>query len=370
MAEATEDSWKIEKLDGSNWLTWKFQMRHLLLAKGLWGYVDGSEKLEDTASALQKKEFNKKSQMAFSTIVMAVSSSQLYLITSCERPNDAWGALKTQFERDSLANKILMKKTYFRMEMEEGMLVSDHLKKMKEITDRLAAIGAPISEEDQVVTLLGSLPESYSTLVTALEARGESLKLGYVQEALIHEEQKRNSTFGQMKCREREFPENALVGGAPRKSKALNKSLKCYGCGETGHFRRNCARYKYPKSRSNHEVKMVESQQDNDSSDDTFAAFMELPSSKEKWLLDSGASSHMTRNRDLFIEYEDLKTSENVGVGDGRVLTAVGIGSIKLDMILLPGDLNTVTLTNVLYVPDLACNLFSVSTVANKGYSV
>ena len=30
---------------------------------------------------------------------------------------------------------------------------------LKEITDRLVAIGAPISQEDQVVTLLGSLPE-------------------------------------------------------------------------------------------------------------------------------------------------------------------------------------------------------------------
>jgi len=41
---------------------------------------------------------------------------------------------------------------------------------MKEPIDKLAVIGAPISEENQVVTLLGSLPQSYSTLVTALEA--------------------------------------------------------------------------------------------------------------------------------------------------------------------------------------------------------
>jgi len=48
-----------------------------------------------------------------------------------------------------------------------------HLKDMKELTDKLAAIGAPISE-DQVVALLGSLPQSYETLVTALEARVKS----------------------------------------------------------------------------------------------------------------------------------------------------------------------------------------------------
>ena len=64
---------------------------------------------------------------------------------------------------------------------------------MKELTDKLAAIGAPISEEDKVVTLLGSLPKSYSrsALVTALEAR-ERVSLSYVQQSLIHEEQKLN----------------------------------------------------------------------------------------------------------------------------------------------------------------------------------
>ena len=54
----------------------------------------------------------------------------------------------------------------------------------------MAAIGAPISEDNQIVTLLGSLPRSYSTLVTALEARGDDITLKLVQQSLIHEEQK------------------------------------------------------------------------------------------------------------------------------------------------------------------------------------
>jgi len=34
MAGSTgEQQWSIEKLDGSNWVTWKFQMHYLLLAK-------------------------------------------------------------------------------------------------------------------------------------------------------------------------------------------------------------------------------------------------------------------------------------------------------------------------------------------------
>ena len=57
--------------------------------------------------------------------------------------------------------------------------------------DRLAAIKALTAEEDQVVTLLGSLPSSYSTLVTALEAR-DIISLNYIQQSLIHEEQRLN----------------------------------------------------------------------------------------------------------------------------------------------------------------------------------
>ena len=43
------------------------------------------------------------------------------------------------------------------------------------MTDRLSAIGAAISEEDQVVTLLGSLPASYGTVVTALRQEWKTL---------------------------------------------------------------------------------------------------------------------------------------------------------------------------------------------------
>ena len=44
--------------------------------------------------------------------------------------------------------------------MKEGISIEAHLEDMKEITDKLAAIGTSISDEDQVVTLLGSLPSS------------------------------------------------------------------------------------------------------------------------------------------------------------------------------------------------------------------
>ena len=166
-------------------------MRHYLLSKGLWKYVDGTEVLAEGATDAAQRTFRDNSQKALSTIVMAISTPQLYLVTSCESPRDVWDTLLSHFERGTLANKLFLKKKYFRKEMKEDTSMEAHLKEMKELTDKLASIGAAISEEDQVVTLLGSLPPTYSTIVTALEARVDDVSLDFVQQALVHEEQNR-----------------------------------------------------------------------------------------------------------------------------------------------------------------------------------
>ena len=67
-----------------------------------------------------------------------------------------------------------------------------HLKSFIEIFEELAVIGDPVKEEDKVINLLSSLPENYSTLVTALEASAtnEVPSWEVVVERLLHEEQK------------------------------------------------------------------------------------------------------------------------------------------------------------------------------------
>ena len=125
------DKWSIDKLDCSNWMTWKFQIKHFLLAKDPWGFTDAMEVLQDDVSAQQQVDFNKRSQKAFSTMVMSVSLLQLYLITSYEKPRRAWMVLRNHYERDTLVNKLIPKKQYFRMEMAEGTSMEAHIKSLK-----------------------------------------------------------------------------------------------------------------------------------------------------------------------------------------------------------------------------------------------
>ena len=76
---ADGEKWLFDKLNAKNWTNWKFQMKHFLIAKGLWGFVDGSEELAIDANVQITADFRKKQQRAFSCMVMSIDSSQLYL---------------------------------------------------------------------------------------------------------------------------------------------------------------------------------------------------------------------------------------------------------------------------------------------------
>jgi len=86
----------------------------------------------------------------------------------------------------------------------------------------------------------------------------------------------------------------------------------------------------------------------------------------DKRLIDSGASSHMTSQRGLLTDYQEFESPEKVGLGDGRTVDAVGTGNAYINMQLSNGETKQCVIYKALYVPKLACNLFSVRAAAGK----
>ena len=95
-----------------------------------------------------------------------------------------------------------------------------HIKLMTELFDALAVAGETVSEEDHVVYLLASLPESYNVLVTALEASVDVPRLEVVTERILHQERK-SKDKGQN-------TEGALIS---RRYPGKAKTKRCNYCG-------------------------------------------------------------------------------------------------------------------------------------------
>ena len=74
--------------------------------------------------------------------------------------------------------------------LKDGESMQDHVKTMTELFNELAIVGGAIEDEDQVVYLLASLPDSFNTLVTALEASEAVPQMEVVIERLLHTERK------------------------------------------------------------------------------------------------------------------------------------------------------------------------------------
>ena len=84
----------------------------------------------------------------------------------------------------------MLRRKLHSLHLKEGESVQEHIKKITEICNELAAIEAPMDEEDRVVQLLASLSESYDTLVTVLEANEKVPSMETVIERLLYEERK------------------------------------------------------------------------------------------------------------------------------------------------------------------------------------
>ena len=237
---------------------------------------------------------------------------------------------------------------------------------MTEIFDGLSVAGDPVSDEDRVIHLLASLPDSFNMLVTALEANPEVPKMEVVTERLLHEERKLKE-----RADAGESSDKALtVEQQPRR-----KGPQCHHCGKFGHIKCNCYDLAKAKKTGSQKANKVEVKRRDSSSSDSESAGMlvchtlsvSAKSRSDSWIVDSGATCHMCNNVVLFVELHSLKESLQVTLGDGHTLEATGRGTVALEMKLPDGTTKVCKLNDVLYVPKLSYNLLSVSKATKSG---
>ena len=127
-------------------------------------------------------------------------------------------------------------------------------------------------------------------------------------------------------------------------------------CHNPGHVRRNCRklqnknlRFQYVhyqksfKSTSTSVTTLVKSHK-------TSKCFL---SSSSLWVLDYGATDHMTANSNLFTTFQSHASTFTLTLADGSTSYVFGSGTIHLT--------HLITLTSVMSLPQFSFNLISVS---------
>lgn len=125
----------------------------------------------------------------------------------------------------------------------------------------------------------------------------------------------------------------------------------CKHCGKTNHLEKNCFKAKRLNKKISNEsqVALCASIVSSNNS-----------SSNVEWIMDSGASRHMTGNASLFTSYDTNKhSSQKVSIGDGKQLSVIGSGNINI----ANGQLE-----DVFHVQNMPNNLLSIYRACQKGF--
>lgn len=156
------------KLNGSNYVSWKYRMMTMLEREEVW-HVITDPKPEEVDDAF--RQWQKDDRKARTTIALFVEDSQLRFVKKATTAREMWHNLKTYHEKATIGNQALLLQQLCALNLSEGGDVERHIEEIECLYERLDNAGVELSELLRIIMMLRSLPPSFDSFVTSLENR-------------------------------------------------------------------------------------------------------------------------------------------------------------------------------------------------------
>lgn len=228
--------------------------------------------------------------------------------------------------------------------------MESYVNEILSISEQLAGIGKPVDDEYIGIIMLQGLPEEYEPMTMALENTGVAITSDLVKTKLLQDKR-----WGQ--CRSEE---SALLV----KNKGKLKKPWCWKCKSQGHYKQKCPS-PGPQGQVQHNGKHGSSHSSKNKALLT-ALGVKVDMTKFDWFIDSGETNHMCSSSESLLNLSMDNSGQEVVVANNSKLITNGVGDVSID--LITGQVSKIE--NVAYVPGLATNLLSVSSMTMKGYTV
>ena len=233
-----------------------------------------------------------------------------------------------------------------------------HVSTVEEMAKKLEDLGEPLSEKQIITKLISSLPEKYRYFESAWDSVAKDGQTRTNLIARLFKEESTRETKGE--------PSEAFVARTKSVTPFSKGSSVCNYCKKPGHWIKDCRKRLRKTPNKLATVKSSSAQMCMDESASALVTLLGRNQS-DLWLTDSGASRHMCNTREVFSSFTKFAPeSYPVNVADNGTMFAEGIGRIKINSYVDNKVLSHV-LHDVLYVPDLSTNLFSVGAADEKG---
>ena len=166
-----------------NLMIWQSTIQDLLVQQGL------DQALEDErATSINETEWTKIQRRIVSTIRLALAPEIKHNMLKESTSKALWEKLENIYASKSLTNRLCLKMKLYRLKMNMGEDLHDHINKFNQLISQLLNTNDKLSDEEQALLLLASLPSSFKTLVQMLLVGKSTLNLDEVIVALRENE--------------------------------------------------------------------------------------------------------------------------------------------------------------------------------------
>lgn len=347
---------KLEKLNGKNYTTWKVVITSLLKSKKLWQYCAAEIKPEEEDDMLKNEE-------AKHYMYMAMEPAQITATGSCETAYALWTKIKENHEgaEKDVQNNALADFLGFKYRRNESII--QYCGRFEVALGRVLSTGQTVDNSTKIWVLRNSLPKDAKTIVNTWGMANPS---GTVSELITQ----LKIQFHTDRLDSNEESIALFTGEATTNKRPQQQStdkIQCNYCKKIGHKWRECRKLKADNDRKK---KFATNRKKSDSQ--VASAFMAKEkinckgrSGNQRWIVDSGASSHMTPIRTIIQDYIKFDEPREIMLGDGKLTQAYGQGNVPFYDDEFRGELQS-----VLWVPELTENLFSVGRAMKQGCEV
>ncbi|KAK0572541.1 hypothetical protein LWI29_033229 [Acer saccharum] len=409
----------IELSKGGNYAAWRSQFENLLFGYGLMGYLDGTKRcppeviktppLSSTETTTQETTPNpdyhiwlRQDRLLLHAIQVTCTGAAQSIVTRSTSSAQAWDKLESTYANRSNTRKLGLLDSLTNVSIADKS-VTDYMQGIKNILDNLELIGHSVDDGAAVIHTLNGLGPTYLPLASAIRARDSPISFeelydklldyeaflkredtkkgipqvtaqfnqrtsnrrgrGYQGHSPSHMTQNQSGGSGNTNFNSRQNFGSSYAGGSrnfsgpggsyrpshsphftqqwrPPTSNSQSRPV-CQLCDKVGHTARVCRSRPQPDSQAWPQAHHMTTEQ---------------PSPQNNWVLDTGASHHMTSDLQNLSLHSEYGGTEDIMVGDGKTIPITHTGSTSLST-----PTNTFHLKHVLCSPHISQNLVSVS---------
>ncbi|GJS17923.1 hypothetical protein Tco_0412395 [Tanacetum coccineum] len=331
---------KLDHFDGGSFKRWQKKMQFLLATLNV-AYVltkPCPEESEDEtlAASRERLKFKNDNFICRGHILNAMSDPLFDVYQNYSTARELWNALEERyFTKDATSKKFIVSK-FNSYKMVDSRPIMDQMYELEHILSMFTQNNMNMDESIQVASIIDKLPSTWKDVKKHLKHCKDDLSLKDLGKHILIEEQyrlenKANDDTSKVHVVE-EKGESSKTDGKKRKhddkkSKKNKKDVIYYNCKKPGHFKHS-------------------------------------PSKKRSWWVDSGATRHVCNDQTMFKTYEPSISMLYMGNHSTEQVKGKG----KIDLVFTSG--NTLTLKDLLHVPDVRKNLVSGSLLNKFGFKL